>query len=269
MIHIQIKEADLAKEALDAAEEASKKLDGLPQDKVKDFIDGNAKVWKAFRESLANVSHKKCWFTEARDDGALPDVDHFRPKGRFKAPDHEHEGYPWLAFDWRNFRLSSQRSNRWNTDEKTGERVGKNSAFPLIDGSPRATWANRCEADELPILLDPTCPDDVELIDIQDDGSVIPATGCTSEEAKRVRASIQLLGLNLPPFKEGRREIIRSVKVEIKRIRDKIGGDLRNKTETSVAAEKARLSGFRHPRSIYSRAANAAIDRSAKSLPAA
>ncbi len=77
------------------------------------------------------MSYGKCWYSEAKDAGANFDVDHFRPKAEAKRAENlvDVEGYAWLAFDWKNFRLSAQNCNRLNTDE-SGNTVGKGSWFP-------------------------------------------------------------------------------------------------------------------------------------------
>lgn len=95
------------------------------------------------------MSYGKCWYSEAKDAGANFDVDHFRPKAEAKRTEDlvDADGYAWLAFDWENFRLSAQNCNRLNTDE-SGNTVGKGSWFPLLDGSPKACWDNRCINDE-------------------------------------------------------------------------------------------------------------------------
>ena len=87
-----------------------------------------------FKPVLEAVSNGKCWYSEARDKVSYWEVDHYRPK----------KLYPWLAFDWRNFRLCGARPNRKKTDE-----------FPLEEEGSRATVAFPDTVREGPILLDP------------------------------------------------------------------------------------------------------------------
>ena len=79
------------------------RLDGL----CKAFIDANSGVWGEIKNELLEMSHGKCWYSEAPDAVSDWHVDHFRPKKRALDEDKtEHEGYYWLAFDWKNYRIA-------------------------------------------------------------------------------------------------------------------------------------------------------------------
>ena len=70
----------------------------------------------------------------------LNEVEHFRPKAKVgdSAGNVEH-WYWFLAFNPTNYRLSSQLSNRPNSNAVLGETGGKGNRFPLCPGSTRAT----------------------------------------------------------------------------------------------------------------------------------
>ena len=59
------------------------------------FLGTKSAIWTELKPVLASLSDGKCWYTEAKDRVSYWEVDHFRPK----------KVYPWLAFDWANFRL--------------------------------------------------------------------------------------------------------------------------------------------------------------------
>ena len=91
------------------------------------IIDDNNKVWGELKDWLLDLSHQKCWFSEAKDCFSHWDVEHYRPKKSAKDKDGtEHGGYWWLAFDWQNFRICGNAGNR-----------KKGTFFPLRQGCVR------------------------------------------------------------------------------------------------------------------------------------
>jgi hypothetical protein len=198
----------LLKEAALAQEELMK----LPLSERIAFIKKKSFIWRAFARYLAQMSYGKCWYSESIDVQSFFDVDHFRPKGEaIREEGHKDEGYPWLAFDWTNFRYSAQRSNRLSTNDASGETEGKGSWFPLLPGSKKATWDDRCESEEKAILLDPTCKEDVALVDVGADGRIIPSLICVGKQRVRLKRSSELLGLNLDNLVGARKKAIRDV----------------------------------------------------------
>ena len=133
------------------------------------------------KQALDDIFHGKCAYCESLYAKTQPvDVEHYRPKGKVDDADG-HRGYWWLAMDWLNLvpscihcnRKSGQRTP--NPDDQgtmvalndQGEFVrgktfntGKQSAFPLVMGSPRARWDQAVEDVDLHVeqrlLLDPT-----------------------------------------------------------------------------------------------------------------
>jgi hypothetical protein len=213
LIYVQRNPALIPEKLLKQAEEAQQILEMLAESERKAFIKRKAPVWRAFAEYLAKMSYGKCWYSETPDPHSFFDIDHFRPKMEaWRAEAQRDDGYPWLAFSWENFRYAAQRANRLSTDGDTDEVVGKGSWFPLLEGSPVASWANRCIDQERPILLDPTIRQDVDLIDIDANGRVHASWLCIGMNKMRVDRSIELYGLNLDPLVSARKRRIREIK---------------------------------------------------------
>jgi len=203
----------IPEKVLRVAERAQQQLEQLPESQRPSFIKKKSHVWRAFARYLAKMSYGKCWYSESPDPQSFFDVDHYRPKLETKrSGDLIDPGYEWLAFSWDNFRLSAQRSNRISKNEETDENEGKGNWFPLLDGSPKACWNDRCENTERPILLDPVKRADVRLIDVQDDGRMGASLMCIGSARRlRVEQSVEIYGLNLPRLKEARLRIMREI----------------------------------------------------------
>ena len=213
MIYVKRDPALIPEKVLKVAERAQTKLETLPVAERKKFIKMKSHVWRSFGRYLAKMSYGKCWYSESNDPQSFFDVDHFRPKNEAKRSDTEAEnGYPWLAFSWENFRYSAGRSNRLNTDEATEDVVGKGSWFPLFPDSVKASWANRCEVEETPILLDPIVRQDVDLIEIDANGRACAGFSCVgATKHERVARSIEIYGLNLGNLVTARKRVIREI----------------------------------------------------------
>src|SRR6185503_17393868 len=144
MIYLKRDEALIPPKVLKVAERARVKLEGLPAVDRPSFIKKKAHIWHAFKRYLSKMSHGKCWYSESIEPQSFSDVDHFRPKLEAKRSDSVTDpGYVWLAFSWANFRFSAERSNRVSKNEETDESEGKGNWFPLLEGSPKATWSDR------------------------------------------------------------------------------------------------------------------------------
>jgi hypothetical protein len=115
--------------------------------KFKNGIYGNSKV----KEQLKSDQHYKCCYCETKFTANSPgDVEHFRPKGRYKIPGvlgYKKPAYYWLAYDWDNLFFSCEVCNR----------EYKKEIFPLLDGCERAIphLKNYLIRSEKPILI---CP---------------------------------------------------------------------------------------------------------------
>jgi len=187
-------------------------------------IPARMKIWRDLNEPLAGLTKGKCWYSESRNPTADKNVDHFRPKSRVDE-DPSHEGYWWLAFQWRNYRYASQWCNQRRVDDKHGTSGGKWDHFPLCPGSLRA----RLETDdyelELPELLDPIDPDDWRLLTFRQDGYPTPAKQPDTLEYQRAQTSIEVYHLHCNELVKERRtlagEILRLVQ-DLERLRPQI-----------------------------------------------
>jgi hypothetical protein len=174
-------------------------------DKRAELIDKHQAKWTALRQAFERASSDKCWYTECKNPGADNDIDHFRPKLGVKEDD-QHPGYYWLAFDWRNMRLSCQRANRPRRDPETKAVGGKADHFPLLWDGVRAHGPEDDLSAEHPALLDPTNPGDPALLSFKPNGEIDLSPefrGNAVAEAK-FEASRLDLHLNWPKFRDGR-----------------------------------------------------------------
>lgn len=151
-----------------------------------ELIDVNSKHWSDLKPWLFALSHGKCWFTEARDIASHQDVEHFRPKKEaLDLKGKTRDGYWWLAFDYSNYRAAGNVPNR-----------KKGGWFPLEETSLISTFSARCEASEVPYLLDPINPNDPGLLAFDEEGNAIPVPGADDWTKERVRISVERLKLN-------------------------------------------------------------------------
>lgn len=204
MIFIDLKSNPPPQALIAEGERLTAELMALSPNDRKPFIERYSNYWGKLKEYLYELSHGKCWYTEARDVASIYHVDHFRPKNKTQKlvkdcdiPTYNNkEPYWWLAFDWRNYRLSCSIPN-----------TSKNAYFPLRPETDSAK--NKEELNlECPGLLDPTDEDDVIWMGFSDDGQVCPA--CIDDdtwEAQRVRLSVRIYNLNSPPLVDARKEI--------------------------------------------------------------
>ena len=190
---------------LEKAAEAKRKVKSREK-----TINDQSSVWSELKNDLANLSHQKCWYCEciqSRSDNA---VDHFRPKSL----------YPWLAFDYRNYRYVCTFCNSKRKNPTTGETEGKGDDFPLVDETKRA----KTETDNLnleqPILLDPCKTNDVKLLDFRDDGTPCPRYESDPVKKERVEKTIKLYHLDHPSLVEKRRILAFEISKKIEEIED-------------------------------------------------
>lgn len=181
-------------------------------DKRRELIERNSRKWTAMREYLEQLSYKKCWYIECRNPGTDDDVDHFRPKlSVAEAPDHP--GYYWLAFDWRNFRLSCHRANRLRRNVKAGETGGKADHFPLVDPARRSYKPEDDLDEEEPEILDPTNPADPPLLTFRQNGEpqLSPRYKGAAVAEHRFERTRLLLHLDWPEFNEDRTRLYNKI----------------------------------------------------------
>lgn len=179
----------------------------------KEIIEKNP-IWKELFVPLSALSNGKCWYSEALDVMSDRDIDHFRPKNEAKNVDGiaraDDEGYWWLAFDFENFRFSSQycnqlRKDKFNPDKETR---GKWVYFPLFEGSAVAKTKPRCQDEEI-MLLDPCDENDPPLLTFESKGKAIPNVDAILElrDKIRVETSIKIYHLDHGPLEELRERL--------------------------------------------------------------
>lgn len=161
--------------------------------------------WVALRDAYSTFSNGKCWYVECKNPGTDDDIDHFRPKLGVKE-EPTHSGYYWLAFDWKNLRLSCHRANRPRINPEGQGTGGKAGHFPLVNPERRVFDQDSPISNEVPALLDPTDARDVLLLTFRQSGEVDLSPqfrGKPIPEAK-ISASRLILHLDWPEFREAR-----------------------------------------------------------------
>lgn len=176
------------------------KLKAAPDQAARNaIIGGNSAVWGELKGWLLDISHQKCWFSEAKDCFSHWHVEHFRPKKSAKDADGtEHDGHWWLAFNWTNFRICGSVGN-----------TKKSTFFPLRPMCARVGPLGDIRLED-PQLLDPADPDDPGLLSFDLEGNAIVAPGVSDQwEIARVTYSIDKLKLDFGPLADKRKTVWR------------------------------------------------------------
>lgn len=186
----------------------------------------------------------KCWYSELHQgDNYVLDVEHFRPKNSalplndkdvkeikdktmypFLQDTDRTQSYPWLEFEYRNYRIVTGLTNRGGA---------KHIYFPIFENTQRLTTNQTpWNTNEYNFFLDPTNKRDTTLLFVKPDGRIEPLTKQTeltqndinnlpnswnSDPFDYIRAlvTIKMYRLNEKVFIEGRKEIYDSVKDEL------------------------------------------------------
>ncbi len=160
------------------------------------LIDRYSSHWGNLKKWLLELSTGKCWYSEAKEIFSHYHVEHFRPKKKALNLDKaEREGYWWLAFDWKNYRISGSVAN-----------CKKGNYFPLKE-QHAATANDRNIEDERYYFLDPADRDDPSLISFNELGELIHFEGADAWEQERVEKTRYFLNLDFSPLKEARRKV--------------------------------------------------------------
>jgi len=210
MIHIPFGNEEPPQEWLEKSRQLTNELYAASSKEERDrIIDDNRAVWGDLKDWLLGFSHGKCWFSEAKDTYSHWDVEHFRPKKKAKNLDGtEREGYWWLAFDWRNYRICGNVGNR-----------KKGCFFPLCRGSQVATSdARHLVEDEIFLLLDPTRDGDPELLSFDEEGLATAMPGIGEWPRQRAEESIKRFKLNKhEPLREARQRTWKKCRKQIEK----------------------------------------------------
>jgi hypothetical protein len=235
-------------EWIDKAAELTRQLCEAPDKDARDaVIDKNSTFWGEIKSWLEGFSFGKCWFSEARDTFSHWQVEHFRPKKEAKEPDRD--GYWWLAFNYRNYRLCGSVGN-----------TKKGCYFPLRRGSFLATGPSDNCNDETPVLIDPTVSSDVMLLTFAEGGIAQP-TAPDGWPRERARISIERYKLNdHPPLLRARGSVWRDCKVDVEHLRtlfaeDEVGPSPDRKAR--IKATTDRLKARIRPEEPFSAVASA------------
>lgn len=169
-------------------------------------------IWTKLYPTLSSISGNKCWYSESPENSGEWEIDHFRPKAQAKQENKiiiRDDGYWWLSYHWKNFRLAGSLVNKLRKDrfEKDKDDVlGKGNFFPLEHGSPVAQTGDMYCTCERPMLLDPTKARDCSLLSFDETGEVFPRYSSTDNVIKHERAKVSIIyyGLNHTPLKRGR-----------------------------------------------------------------
>jgi len=182
---------------------AHKKLAQMAPAERQTYIEKNGTPkWSPIKKELTAITGNKCWYTEAKVDGAPLTIDHYRPSC----------AYWWLAFDVLNYRVSCPFANSPEHNAEHGCAGGKGTTFPLLTPGIRATGKNRIRI-ENPVILDPCKEGDCDLIAFQVDGRPIlnPVYATDPIASYRVDESKLLLNLDHPDFNTKREQLCRNI----------------------------------------------------------
>jgi uncharacterized protein (TIGR02646 family) len=160
---------------------------------AKEVIDGNT-IWTDLKADLELLSFGKCWYSEAMEKVSYYHVDHFRPKKQcIDSNGSATCGYWWLAYDWKNYRISGSVIN-----------TAKRDKFAVFRN--RAQDPTASIEDELIYLLDPVDRNDVALLTFNNNGEAMPLNPDeTAWNHKRAKYTIEVLDLNNSKLRRARK----------------------------------------------------------------
>ena len=233
------------------AQTASDAVAAAPAETRAEEVKKRDEVWKELKDALKGASHGKCWYCESADIRSDNAVDHFRPKNAV-ADCPGHDGYWWLAFDWKNYRFCCTFCNCRRVDQAKGTGGGKADHFPLRDEARRAKTPADDLVNEEPLLLDPIVPADPGFLWFDETGQAITnPTFCSNPEgygAKRATLSLDLYHLNHTDLVE-RRKVVCS---DIRRVVDDVNRYFKKYDEGDATAREAFENSVRDLRSRLS-----------------
>ena len=157
-------------------------------------------------------------------EGADRNVDHFRPKGQIREVDENLQdteltsnGYWWLAFNYKNFRLAAMHANQRRVDLTT---AGGKWNFFLVRGAraPELTELDVIVEDVL--AIDPCSASDIRLLWFDLEGK--PSLAARHREGHnlkeneyRIRATIWLYHLDKVEIQAKRSQYVEEIRVDL------------------------------------------------------
>jgi uncharacterized protein (TIGR02646 family) len=165
------------------------------------------------RDDLKDPFWRKCAYCEESIASQNGDIDHFRPKKRVSddnyKPINGHNGYYWLAYDWKNLLpccvKCNQRREWFVHDGKCV--IGKQDRFPLENENERV-YSHRADLrKERPLLINPLIEDPEKYLWVEFNKGLI------EWNSSRGQKCVEVFGLNSrESLREGRKNAIRTVR---------------------------------------------------------
>ncbi len=248
-----------AKKTIDDAIANGKKPEELES---KDFKPAwSEDTWK---EALSTSQNGLCaWCSrEPKEGGSSGQVDHIRPKsevyrdviinpprnGHIKRERHLpqlHPGYYWLAYDPDNLVFCCQLCN-----------INKSSFWPVepwrTPNAP-ASWKPPSQGvQELELVLDPFDPffDPLKHFQFGKDGAMFEVPG-----DRRARATIDLVGLDKPPFTEQREKVFITLETDLRSLIRLFDSSNTGADDTGLAQRMANRCQWSSPHAAFYRVA--------------
>ncbi|GHV25893.1 hypothetical protein FACS1894176_05520 [Bacteroidia bacterium] len=169
--------------------------------------------WGQLYTTLSELSGHKCWYSESLENSSEWEIEHYRPKAKSKNENGvvlRDDGYWWLSYHWKNFRLAGSLVNKLRKDrfDEKSNVYGKGNYFPLLTQTIAQPDDFICNC-ESPILIDPIVPGDVVLISFDSNGQVYPTYDQTTNVINYNRAllSIKFYGLDHTPIERSRKKV--------------------------------------------------------------
>ena len=212
----------LTKEWRVKAESLTNELIAAPDNTARKKIlkkSSSTDVWRDFYALLPDQLKKKCWYCESEEIRSDMAIDHFRPKNRVEG-EKQHDGYWWLAFDWKNYRCACTFCNSQRNFEET--QGGKACKFPLENPESRVFSYQDDDqiCNELPNFLDPFNLDDEKLLWFDSDGLPEPKPDADDKQKIKVKNSIDIFHLHEKRIARLRKQICIEINKQVKKIRD-------------------------------------------------
>lgn len=235
---------------LSKAKQLTEQLFSAPDKEARNkIIDANETFWGELKYFLLNISHGKCWYSEAKDSFNHSHIDHFRPKKVALGIDKKDKGgYWWLTFDWKNYRFSGGVGN-----------VKKRDKFPVKEH--KAIYPNIDIDDEIVYFLDPCEEEDVLKLTFNGNGEICPIDA-SGWDFERASYTIENLNLNFKLLKERRKEVWLKCNILINETQDLM---MKNKLTPSskrsgqINEKIKQLRNFVKPTSEYSATAKTCL----------